>query len=502
MFHAIWNLLRFRDVFLTSDMYLRRASGLTRKISPMDALIFSTIAPGPVTAYMYVLWCPGLYPGVDMFWGCLALLLFLPIMGLYYLFSISMPRSGGEYVYVSRTLHPAAGLFANWALTVAGLSWTGTISAWEVQYGFGPLFWNAGALNGDKGLMALGVNLQTPTWLGGVLLGLVVLAFAEFVLWRGAKFSMRVFMIGMVFSLISLATIVIASSSSTPAYFIQRVQQLNPGVDFQRDIIQAAVNMNVGWTPNKFILSATLFGSTAFMMLNMVGNTYTTNIAGEIKNVGKAQPLALFGSVTFFVAWWFILTGVVYTNPGANFTSAISILSDAGVNPLVMTAWPHQEVIYMTTNSTLVNLSDIGFLVGNFTCLTALSLGPIRNIFAWSFDRLLPEMFAKVDKRGSPFGACALAAVISLIMYLLYIYTTYLVYILFTVTLWFCAWVVVGIAGICFPYLKRTKDIYDKSPSQVKTKIFGVPIICVLGVITALISTWVVYALRSQALPA
>jgi amino acid transporter len=479
---------------MKQDVYLRRASGLTRKISPTDALVYSIVGPGPVTAFMYVLWAPGLYPGADLFWASFALLLFIPIMGLYYLFSISMPRSGGEYVYVSRTLHPAAGLFANFALTIIGFSWTGTITAWEVQYGFAPLFWNAGALNGDKGLMALGVNLQNPTWLPGVLLGLVVLLLAEFILWRGAKFSMKVFMIGMFFSLVALATIVIASSSSTSAYFIQRVQQLN-NVDFQRQIIQPAANMNVGWIPNApSVLSATLLAGPAYILLNMLGNTYTTNIAGEIKNVGKAQPLALFGSVGFFLGWWLILSRVLYTNPGANFVNAISLLTDAGSNPLIMAAWPHQLVIYMTTNPILVNLSTIAFLIGNFTCLTALSLGPIRSLFAWSFDRVLPEVFAKVDRRGSPVGACALAAVIALMFYLLYIYTTYLNFILFTVTLWFCAWVVVGIAGIYFPYAKNTKDIFEKSPSQVKTKIFGVPIISVLGALTTIISLYVVYA--------
>jgi amino acid transporter len=342
--------------------------------------------------------------------------------------------------------------------------------------------------------MALGVNLQTPTWLPGVLLGFVVLFCSEFVLWRGSKFSMKVFMIGMFFTCLALVTIVIASTTSTSAYAIQRIQQLN-NVNFQTQIIQPAVNMNVGWAPNApFALTATFMAGASYILLNLLGNTYTTNIAGEIKNVGKAQPLALFGSVTFFLGWWLVLSHVLWTNPGADFQNAIGLLTDAGTNPLAMAAWPHQEVVYMTTNAFLVDLANISFIIGIWTCATGLSLGPIRSLFAWSFDRVLPETFAKVDKRGSPWTACVLAGLLSCMFYVLYIYTTYLNFILFTVTLWFCAWVVVGIAGIVFPYVKNTKDIFEKSPSQVKTKIFGIPIISVFGALTTIISAYVVYA--------
>jgi amino acid transporter len=476
------------------EIYFRRASGLTRKLSPMDALIYGIVAPGPTSGLMYITWAPGLYPNANLFWGSFCILMFLPIMGVYYLFSISMPRSGGEYVYVSRTLNPPLGMFANFALTIIGISWTGELSAWFTQYGLGPLFWNWGVVNGDKGLMALGVNFQTPTWGWGVLAGLCALAFSEFVLWRGSKFSMKMFMIGMAATLICGACITIACLSSTAAFSLARIAQFNQ-INLQSQIIQPAVNMNVGWSPAApFALGATLAAGSSYILLNLLGNTYTTNIAGEIKNVGRAQPLSLFGSPIFFLGWWFILTWALYNNPGANFMNASSLLTDAGTSPLIIAPWPHQLVLYMTTNPVLINLADLTFCVGIWSCGTALSLGPIRSIFAWSFDRVIPEAFAKVDKRGSPWGACALAACLSTMFYLLYLYTTYLNFILFTVTLWFCAWVVVGIAGIAFPYVKSTKAIFEKAPSQVKAKLAGIPIISILGVMTTIISAYVVYA--------
>ena len=132
------------------QIYLRRASGLTRD-KRLGRCCIPSAAPGPISAFIYIVWAPGLYPGADMRYASLCLLLMLPIMALYYLFSVSMPRSGGEYVYVSRILHPSLGLFANWALTIIGFSWTGTRSSWTVTYGFAPLVYNAGLLYGNPG---------------------------------------------------------------------------------------------------------------------------------------------------------------------------------------------------------------------------------------------------------------------------------------------------------------------------------------------------------------
>lgn len=469
-------------------IYLRRASGLTRKISVFDALVYAAAGPGPVFAFLYILWSPGLYPGADMRYATLTLLLLLPIMAVYYLFSVSMPRSGGEYVYVSRILHPSLGLFANWSLTIVGISWTGQLTSWLVTYGLGSLVYDAGVMNGDQGLMNFGVQLNNPAYMPGWIIGLFFITLCYLILWRGAKPAMRVFWIGIAVSIVGLIAILVASLSSSQAFFIDRLQQF-AGVAYDSQIEKPAMSM--GFTPALFAVFATVMAGATYINLSILGNTYTTNIAGEIKNVGKAQPLALFGSLAFFVGWWGVFTWAMWINPGGNFWNSISILVNAGQNPMPMVPVANQIVVYLTTNSTLVHLANLGFIFGTFAAMTGLSLGPIRSIFAWSFDRMLPEAFSKVDRRGSPYVAVALAAALGFLFYVLYAFTTFFSFILFTITLWFVAWTVLGIAAMVFPYVK--KDIFEKSPSVVKMRFAGVPVITICGVLTTIVSVFTVY---------
>jgi len=469
-------------------IYLRRASGLTRKISAWDALVYASAGPGPVFAFLYILWSPGLYPGADMRYATLTLLLLLPVMAVYYLFSVSMPRSGGEYVYVSRILHPSLGLFANWSLTIIGISWTGELTSWLVTYGIGSDVYNTGLMSGNQGLMNFGLQLNNPAYVPGFIIGLFFISLVYLILWRGAKPAMRVFWIGIAVSIVGLIAILVASLTSSQAFFVNRLQELS-AVAYDTQILKPAVSL--GFTPGLFAVFATVMAGATYINLSILGNTYTTNIAGEIKNVSKAQPLALFGSLAFFTAWWGIFTWAMWINPGGNFWNAISILVNAGQNPMPMVPVANQIVVYLTTNSILVHLANIGFIFGTFAAMTGLSLGPIRSLFAWSFDRMLPEAFSKVDRRGSPYVAVALAAALGFLFYVLYAFTTLLSFILFTITLWFVAWTVLGIAAIVFPYVK--KDIFEKSPSVVKMRFAGVPVITICGVLTTIVSVFTVY---------
>src|SRR5258708_28587599 len=87
------------------------------------------------------LFMPSLYPGVNMYLSMLIAIIITVPTGLVYGFlSASMPRSGGDYVYVSRILGPALGTMANWNITIWWFFYGGVPSAVFLRFCIFPMF--------------------------------------------------------------------------------------------------------------------------------------------------------------------------------------------------------------------------------------------------------------------------------------------------------------------------------------------------------------------------
>ena len=144
------------------DVFIRTSSGLTRQISARDALMYSAMNPGLLYALVYIVWAPAFYPGAHMGIGVLAVLLIFPVAGLYWYFSVSMPRSGGEYIYVSRVLHPSLGLFSSFVISITALSWTGQLQDWWIRWGLADAIRSVGISSGNQGWLDLADFIDKP----------------------------------------------------------------------------------------------------------------------------------------------------------------------------------------------------------------------------------------------------------------------------------------------------------------------------------------------------
>src|SRR3989442_1127706 len=125
----------------TADVFVRRSSGLVREISATDALIGNILIFNLVIASVTLLAVPFTFPGVSLPGGIL--LSFIPaalIATVYVFFSVAMPRSGGDYVFISRTLHPAIGFAANFSFAAWNAIWIGVYSNWVATVGLSGLF--------------------------------------------------------------------------------------------------------------------------------------------------------------------------------------------------------------------------------------------------------------------------------------------------------------------------------------------------------------------------
>ena len=93
------------------QLFVRNATGLVREVSKWDALIMNTLGMNvALGAVFMLLQAPGNFPGGSMLLSIVigTLVMAFTLLWVYAEFSAAMPRSGGDYVFVSRALHPIA----------------------------------------------------------------------------------------------------------------------------------------------------------------------------------------------------------------------------------------------------------------------------------------------------------------------------------------------------------------------------------------------------------
>ena len=136
----------------SKPFYTRQATGLVRDISLWSAVALNVSFMGIAYVALAGTTIPFGFPGANPAWVAVicAVLSVFPIL-LYGLFLTAMPRTGGDYVYVSRVLHPWAGFAANFNIT----SW------YTVNTAF--LAYLVPVLGMSSAFLTIGVTADSPT---------------------------------------------------------------------------------------------------------------------------------------------------------------------------------------------------------------------------------------------------------------------------------------------------------------------------------------------------
>src|SRR5438876_2409687 len=98
--------------------FTRNATGLVREVSMWDALIMNTLGMNVAVGSVLLLQqAPAIFPGGNLVLAVVigTLLMTFTLLLVYSEFSAAMPRSGGDYVFVSRVLHPFLGWIMAWS---------------------------------------------------------------------------------------------------------------------------------------------------------------------------------------------------------------------------------------------------------------------------------------------------------------------------------------------------------------------------------------------------
>ncbi len=466
------------------EFFVRNATGLTKEISGKSAMIGNIHAMGVSYFFVFAFFALLLYPGVNLPLTVLVTLVpGLIIAAIYYLFTVAMPRTGGDYVWVSRVIHPAIGFLTNFFVTFTLLSSISVGVAWGVIYGLSPMLAGIGLVNHDAGLVSLaGTLASTPT---SFLLTVILQSIFVLLVLGGTKNVFRVFWVLFGVALLGALVTIIAFYSAPVSTFTSNFNSLS-GMNYAQTITTA------GLTPG-FTIAATLTGSI-FTITNFLGFFTSAYYTGEVKRVSRSQVIAMFGSLLVLAIIAILIYLSVYYSAGSDFLKALSFLAGSGSSSYVLPAAPVLNflVTFAAPNPNVIFLSGLALVATGLATGTIWTFVCVRNIFAWSFDRVMPKGLTNLDSRGSPYVAVITIWILSIIFTYVFFYTSFFSYYVYATLGLFLAFILVSIAAIAFPY--RKKDIFESSPPSMKRRVAGIPVIVILGILGLVSTIYLSYA--------
>jgi amino acid transporter len=405
----------------SAKLFVRQSSGLVRNVSVTNALFFNVAAFVGVGLTLYPIFYSLAFVPVWTFgplseygWAAIFTGLFCVVLAFIFASLTSvMPRSGGDYVFSSRIVHPFLGWLESWTLVIASV----LIIAFEVPLvlrnlqitariiGIGPgghFFSNAntwftdstGGITGSPGFVASLVVLLVI----GVIVCLPTRSFHR-VVTTLAGFGVACFIAMFIFGL--AATSKGSFNAHLPAY--------TGGVTADQIAASGKAAFLPGPTHHFWsdVFSTTVFPfMLGILLFQYIGFQYSAYIAGEVRgNVKRGVLVALIGALAIGVLAnsFFVDTISKHLGFGMNVSWGASYW---GFNSN-LTALPMGQPNSMPLLAAVANkgLWPIWMLISLGGVLFPLLLCPVyinfisRMQLAWSLDRQAPEWFGNVNER-------------------------------------------------------------------------------------------------------
>lgn len=469
--------------------FLRSSTGFQRDPTGWDVFVMNTIGTNPVGNYA-VLFTLGLavFVGANLWLSTLmGIFIGISLVVLYGLFATAMPRSGGDYVYVSRVLHPSVGFLISWLMLFTVVFYVGydgwAFGSWIIPDVIGVF----GKWVGIPSLVVVASALPHTLWV--LVVGLGVLGCCYLIASRGLRAVMRWqkfgFALAVLSFLVAIPLMVLAHSGSFADNFNAFARHYGTSAS---QVL--AIAHRDGYTGAGGFSWGATFGFWPFV-LEMTGFALmSVPLGGEVKDAKHTQLRGIFwanavGGVAvaalFFVTSW---------KENANLAGAIGYFNfiNSAHSPFPFPLYSPVLAGIITNSPWVALVLSLGVFVGIFAGSLSLMLWATRYLFAWSFDRLAPASLAAMHpKSHSPRNALIVTTCLALAFTLLLTFDVN-----FTIVsvglLQIVLFIIVSIAGIALPY--KMKDLYN---STIKGQLFGVPNIVVAAVISLIFNLIMAY---------
>jgi amino acid transporter len=465
--------------------FARKASGLVRDFSQMDAWIYNVLALNLVVliAFFYVAGA-ATFPQASLWLAVVICGVLCTFEAIVYAFFMSiMPRSGGDYVFQSRVL--GGGIATVFAFTAIVLSQT-VLVALTAYLGatlvLSPFFLLLGAQYDWQWLIDAGNWIAKPT--GIFIISALYIAWCAWINIKGlrlyAVIQRYVFWIGMA----CVAVVLIMLFTTSHDDFVGNLNHFmseNYGVDNAYE----TVIKEGGTTDTSFSLWATLLAAV-FASLFLAFPHWGVQQAGEIKRANslRGNIMSIAGAEVFSFIIIAIFAGLLVSKVGSDFLYASGNLfySGSADNPLPVPPFFGFFVALASGSSVFIWIAFVMFFAWFIMLAPNAPLGATRVMAAMSFDRVLPDWFGRVNPRThTPVNSIIAFCILCVAVAALYAYADWFVPL--TVALVvpsLTAFGVTMVAAILFPRLRP--EMYRSTPAD-KYRLFGIPVMSICAVV-------------------
>jgi APA family basic amino acid/polyamine antiporter len=476
-----------------TSVFVRQSSGLVREASALDAVIFNAVFSAPVGATLAfsTFYALVAFPGDNIVVSLLiAFFVNIPVCVMMALMAAAMPRTGGDYIWISRILHPSAAVFSNFAASISALIGAAFWARSFAVLALGPTLAVLGAVTQNSSLIAAGNAMSGSDttgklWTFGLGTLLIVILVIAMSMGTKAAFLLQnvCWTIASIGTFLAFAALAIGSNADFIARFNVFAQPYTHAANSYQAIQAAADKAGYAFTGDH-PLSATI-PAVAVIMTFMMWNWWSVYIAGELKSASKLsrQLTIMIGALAWDTI--FIIAGILllYHAAGERFMAAINFLAGQGAG-YPLPAQPYYNLIAsLSANSGLFAvLVAVSFLFWNLPAMFPNTFMPVRSIFAWSFDRVLPAKLSEVSERThAPIPAIITASVIVFaILGWSVLSTSFFTLLSMGVLAGVVTVTMVAITALIFPW--RRPGLFTSSPANVR--ILGIPVLPVAAVLS------------------
>jgi basic amino acid/polyamine antiporter, APA family len=405
---VIDRLIRFCGLISFSDLeekknssiFTRQSTGLVRQGRWIDSFIFNSSAAWMFGTLIFALSSFVYFGGANLVSAeVIALLFAAAIATMYAILTAVMPRSGGDYIFNSRIVHPAFGFSFNFSLTV-----------WQLFSAAFTLYFISSVALGP-GLQVLGYFANAPelfnlgTWLlhpvNSLIFATVVNVLFTFLMLAGIRKTFSALDVIWVLTLLGTFVMIGALVTTTHAGFESAFNSFM--VKANSTTVTNSFNFvsnSVSPAPDKLAIPM-----VAICADSVIWVFWATYIAGEIRHANQVRRniSTMVGAAVLNAVFFVTLVLLLYDRVGIPFLSGITTLANSysPALPFSSTLQALSAVLVLSTGSfpaaviVLIAIT-LGYSV---LLLPALYLQPIRSIFAWSFDRVVPLKWSSVSSR-------------------------------------------------------------------------------------------------------